>query len=145
MQKRKSKEEERMNKVQYPTLIWSKKNSWISLFNTLKVLDTKERSRARKVDMEKKKTTQSAALDELKKKREEKAAKTEEQQRKEELEGKKKWKANDIYSSDSDDSDIDKKGNTGLWLVDTDHVTWILASDWLMFITWPEYWLVIGW
>merc|ERR1719433_1297331 len=74
-----------------------------------KVLDTKERSRARKMDMGKKKTTQSAALDELKKKREEKAAKTEEQQRREGLDGKKKWKANDIYSSDSSDSDIDKK------------------------------------
>ena len=73
--------------------------------------------------MEKKKTTKSAALDELKKKREEKAAKTEEQQRKEELEGKKKWKTNDIYSSDSEDSDIDKKGNTDLLLVDVNHVT----------------------
>ena len=24
-------------------------------------------------------------------------------------------------------------------------MTWILASDWLRKITWPEYWLLIGW
>lgn len=50
--------------------------------------------------MEKRKTTKSAALDELKKKREEKALKSEEHKKKDE-DGKKKWKANDIYSSDS--------------------------------------------
>ena len=44
--------------------------------------------------------TKSAALDELKKKREEKALKSEEHKKKDE-DGKKKWKANDIYSSDS--------------------------------------------
>ena len=26
-----------------------------------------------------------------------------------------------------------------------DHVTWILASDWLRVITWPWYWPLIGW
>ena len=29
--------------------------------------------------------------------------------------------------------------NTGLWLVEADHVTWILASDWPKQITWPVY------
>merc|ERR1712241_832835 len=48
VQKRKSKEEERMNKI----------------------LDTKERSRARKTELGNKKTTKSVLLDELKKKRE---------------------------------------------------------------------------
>ena len=32
----------------------------------------------------------------------------------------------------------------GLWLVKTYHVTWILASDWSMLITLPEYWPLIG-
>ena len=27
--------------------------------------------------------------------------------------------------------------DTGLWLVQSDHVTWILASNWLVKITWP--------
>ena len=31
-----------------------------------------------------------------------------------------------------------------LWLVETDHVTWIPASDWSRQITWPEYWPLIG-
>ena len=26
-----------------------------------------------------------------------------------------------------------------------DHMTWILASDWLRGITWPKYWSLIGW
>ena len=29
--------------------------------------------------------------------------------------------------------------NTGLWLVHTDHVTWILTSDWSRQVTWPAY------
>ena len=31
-----------------------------------------------------------------------------------------------------------------LWLVQTDHVSRILASDWSRQITWPEYWPLIG-
>merc|ERR1719312_2049220 len=94
--KRRSKEEEKMNKT----------------------LDTKERSRARKVELDNKtkKTKKSTALDELKTKREEKLQKIEEEKKKEEVidekndaEHKKKWKTNDIYSSDSSDDDIDKK------------------------------------
>ena len=34
--------------------------------------------------------------------------------------------------------------NTCLWLVYTGHLTWILASDWLILITWPKYWSLIG-
>ena len=34
--------------------------------------------------------------------------------------------------------------NTGLWLVNTDHSTWILVSDWSILVTWSEYWPVIG-
>ena len=34
--------------------------------------------------------------------------------------------------------------NTGLWLVNTNIVTWILASDWSILITWPVYWPLIG-
>ena len=34
--------------------------------------------------------------------------------------------------------------NTDLWLVETDHVTWILASDWSWQITWPKHWPLIG-
>ena len=34
--------------------------------------------------------------------------------------------------------------NTGLWLVETDHLTSILASDWSRQVTWPEYWPLIG-
>ena len=34
--------------------------------------------------------------------------------------------------------------NTGLWLVNTDHMTPILASDWSTQITWPQYWPLIG-
>ena len=30
------------------------------------------------------------------------------------------------------------------WLVNTGHVTWILAWDWSIAVTWPEYWPVIG-
>ena len=33
---------------------------------------------------------------------------------------------------------------TGLWLVNTGHVTWILASNWSALVTWPEYCLLIG-
>jgi len=33
---------------------------------------------------------------------------------------------------------------TGLWLVESDQVTWILASDCPSLIRWPEYWPVIG-
>ena len=33
--------------------------------------------------------------------------------------------------------------NTGLWLVERDHLTWNMASDWLSRITWPTYWLLI--
>ena len=33
----------------------------------------------------------------------------------------------------------------GLWLTESDHVTWILASDWLRVITWTGYWPLIGW
>jgi len=100
LQKRRSKEEEKMNKT----------------------LDTKERSRARKVELDNKtkKTKKSTALDELKKKREEKMQKIEEEKKKEEIleekndaEHKKKWKTNDIYSSDSSDDDIDKKKRSG--------------------------------
>jgi len=99
LQKRRSKEEEKMNKT----------------------LDTKERSRARKVELDNKtkKTKKSTALDELKKKREEKLQKIEEEKKKEEVidekndaEHKKKWKTNDIYSSDSSDDDIDKKARS---------------------------------
>jgi len=99
LQKRRSKEEEKMNKT----------------------LDTKERSRARKVELDNKtkKTKKSTALDELKKKREEKLQKVEEVKKKEEVlaegteaEHKKKWKTNDIYSSDSSDDDIDKKARS---------------------------------
>jgi len=99
LQKRRSKEEEKMNKT----------------------LDTKERSRARKVELDNKtkKTKKSTALDELKKKREEKMQKIEEEKKKEEIleekndaEHKKKWKTNDIYSSDSSDDDIDKKNRS---------------------------------
>ena len=32
---------------------------------------------------------------------------------------------------------------TGLWLVERDHLTWNMASDWLSRITWPTYWLLI--
>ena len=34
--------------------------------------------------------------------------------------------------------------NTGLWLVNTSHVTSILASDWSILVTWPGYWPLIG-
>ena len=34
--------------------------------------------------------------------------------------------------------------STGLWLVKSDHVTWVLASDWSRVITWPGYWPLIG-
>ena len=34
--------------------------------------------------------------------------------------------------------------NTGLWLVNTGRVTLILACDWSTQVTWPEYWPVIG-
>jgi len=99
LQKRRSKEEERVNKT----------------------LDTKERSRARKVELDNKtkKTKKSTALDELKKKREEKMQKIEEVKKKEDVVGeldeagqKKKWKTNDIYSSDSSDDDVDKKARS---------------------------------
>ena len=32
---------------------------------------------------------------------------------------------------------------TGLWLVEREHLTWNIASDWLSRITWPTYWLLI--
>ena len=32
----------------------------------------------------------------------------------------------------------------GYWLTLSDHVTWILVSDWLTLITWPGYWPLIG-
>ena len=35
--------------------------------------------------------------------------------------------------------------DTSLWLAESDHVTWILASHWLRVITWPMYWPLIGW
>ena len=34
--------------------------------------------------------------------------------------------------------------DTGLGLVKSDHMTWILASDWLRVITWAGYWPLIG-
>ena len=34
--------------------------------------------------------------------------------------------------------------NTSLWLVEADHVTWTLASDWLRQITWHEHGPLIG-
>ena len=34
--------------------------------------------------------------------------------------------------------------DTGLWLVSSDHGTWILASDWSAVITGPGYWPLIG-
>ena len=34
--------------------------------------------------------------------------------------------------------------DTGLWLVESDHVTWILLSDRLRAITWPGWWLVMS-
>ena len=34
--------------------------------------------------------------------------------------------------------------NTGLLLVQTDHVTWILASYWSRQVTWHQYWPLIG-
>ena len=34
--------------------------------------------------------------------------------------------------------------NTGLWLVNTGHMTWTLAFDWAVIVTWPEYWPLIG-
>ena len=34
--------------------------------------------------------------------------------------------------------------DTCLWLVESDHVTWILASDWSRVIAWPGYWPLIG-
>ena len=42
-------------------------------------------------------------------------------------------------------SDTVRWGNTGLWLVGTGHVTWILTSDWLGQITCAEYWLWYSW
>jgi len=99
LQKRRTKEEERLNRT----------------------LDTKERSRARKVELDNKtkQTKKSTALDELKKKREEKLQKAEEEKKKEEAvedkdenAHKKKWKTNDIYSSDSSDDDVDKKARS---------------------------------
>ena len=35
--------------------------------------------------------------------------------------------------------------DTGLWLAERGHMTWILASDWLRGITWPRYGSLIGW
>ena len=35
--------------------------------------------------------------------------------------------------------------NTGLWLVDKDHVTSMLASNWSKGIMWHEYCVLIGW
>ena len=40
--------------------------------------------------------------------------------------------------------DWSRDQNNGLWLVNTDHVTRVLASDWSKLITWPEYWPLIG-
>ena len=34
--------------------------------------------------------------------------------------------------------------NPGLWLVNTSHVTSLLASDWSILVTWPEFWPLIG-
>ena len=34
--------------------------------------------------------------------------------------------------------------NTGFWLVNTSHVTWILDCDWSILITWLENWPLIG-
>ena len=34
--------------------------------------------------------------------------------------------------------------DTGLWLVESDHMTWILVSDWLRVITWPGCLPLIG-
>ena len=34
-------------------------------------------------------------------------------------------------------------GTLVLWLVQSDHVTWILASDWSWVTTWPGYWPLI--
>ena len=38
----------------------------------------------------------------------------------------------------------DVQVNTDLWLVQTSHVTRILAYDWSIWVTWPEYWSLIG-
>jgi len=90
LQRKKSQVEERMNKT----------------------LDTKERSRARRTEISKKTDKKSTALDELVRKREEKQFKKDEKEDKEEKteDGKKKWKTNDIYSSDSSDDEVDKEG-----------------------------------
>ena len=39
---------------------------------------------------------------------------------------------------------LSRDHNTGLWFVNTDHVTWILASNWSILVIWPEYWPLIG-
>ena len=90
LQRKKNQEEERLNKT----------------------LDTKERSRARRTEISKKTDKKSTALDELVKKRELAQMKKDEKEEKEEEEeeGKKKWKTNDIYSSDSSDDEVDKDG-----------------------------------
>ena len=38
----------------------------------------------------------------------------------------------------------DVQVNTDLWLVQTSLVTRILAYDWSIWVTWPEYWSLIG-
>ena len=37
-----------------------------------------------------------------------------------------------------------RKGITGLWLVQSYHLTWILASHWSRVIIWCGYWPLIG-
>jgi len=81
--------------------------------NTVKGLDTKERSRVRKEAVENKKDKKTIALDVLKAKRKEKQEqqqKLEVEKKSEEEKGdeKKKWKANEIYSSDSSDDEVER-------------------------------------
>lgn len=88
-----------------------KKNNRDSDRDLSKGLDTKERSRARQDAIESKKDKKTLAMDVLKAKRKEKKEqqeKIEEKKKKEEEKDPKKWKANEIYSSDSSDEDISR-------------------------------------
>lgn len=79
--------------------------------NVNKALDTKERSRNRREAVENKKDKKSMALDVLKakrKKQQEQQQKIEEKKKKDEETEQKKWKTNDIYSSDSSDDEIER-------------------------------------
>ena len=33
--------------------------------------------------------------------------------------------------------------NTGLWLVNTDQVTWMVACHWSILVTWHKYWSIL--